>query len=197
MALEDASTTKKGIVQLSSATNSTSESLAATPKAVKAAYDLANGKYTAQNATTAQKGIVQLSSATNSTSESLAATPKAVKVVMDEAQSKLSKDEFLRSISSPKPDIGSVVMAAFLGVAEGGVIMRLSRGQPCPGKALAPVEIVVGGVTGAGTMKGEATFVIGRTNTSAFPGVYQSLGGDGLYTTNGKEAYIGLFVRVG
>ncbi len=42
MALEDASTTKKGIVQLSSATNSTSESLAATPKAVKAAYDLAN-----------------------------------------------------------------------------------------------------------------------------------------------------------
>ncbi|MBS4312457.1 tail fiber protein [Escherichia coli] len=39
MALEDASTTKKGIVQLSSATNSTSESLAATPKAVKAAYD--------------------------------------------------------------------------------------------------------------------------------------------------------------
>ncbi|EHR0065877.1 prophage tail fiber N-terminal domain-containing protein [Escherichia coli] len=39
VALEDASTTKKGIVQLSSATNSTSESLAATPKAVKAAYD--------------------------------------------------------------------------------------------------------------------------------------------------------------
>ncbi|WP_252099539.1 tail fiber protein, partial [Escherichia coli] len=44
-----------------------------------AAYDLANGKYTAQDATTGQKGIVQLSSATNSTSESQAATPKAVK----------------------------------------------------------------------------------------------------------------------
>ncbi|NAQ00334.1 phage tail protein [Escherichia coli] len=39
VALEDASTTKKGIVQLSSATNSTSESLAATPKAVKAACE--------------------------------------------------------------------------------------------------------------------------------------------------------------
>lgn len=39
VALEDASTTKKGIVQLSSATNSTSETLAATPKAVKAAND--------------------------------------------------------------------------------------------------------------------------------------------------------------
>ncbi|EPD6654898.1 tail fiber protein, partial [Shigella flexneri] len=35
VSLEDASTTKKGIVQLSSATNSASESLAATAKAVK------------------------------------------------------------------------------------------------------------------------------------------------------------------
>ncbi|WP_416361153.1 prophage tail fiber N-terminal domain-containing protein [Escherichia fergusonii] len=39
VALEDASTTKKGIVQLSSETSSESETLAATPKAVKSAYD--------------------------------------------------------------------------------------------------------------------------------------------------------------
>ncbi|HEA3602757.1 TPA: phage tail protein [Escherichia coli] len=84
----DASLTAKGFVQLSSATNSTSETQAATPKAVKAAYDLANAKYTAQDATTARKGIVQLSSATNSTSETLAATPKAVKAVMDETNKK-------------------------------------------------------------------------------------------------------------
>ena len=84
----DASLTAKGFVQLSSATNSTSETLAATPKALKAAYDLANAKYTAQDATTAQKGIVQLSSAANSTSETLAATPKAVKAVMDETNKK-------------------------------------------------------------------------------------------------------------
>ncbi|EPX1352655.1 phage tail protein [Escherichia coli] len=84
----DASLTAKGFVQLSSATNSTSETQAATPKAVKAAYDLANAKYTAQDATTAQKGIVQLSSATNSTSETLAATSKAVKAVMDETNKK-------------------------------------------------------------------------------------------------------------
>ena len=84
----DASLTVKGFTQLSSAINSESETLAATPKAVKAAYDLANEKYTAQNATTTQKGIVQLSSATNSTSETLAATPKAVKAVMDETNEK-------------------------------------------------------------------------------------------------------------
>ena len=89
----DASLTAKGFVQLSSATNSTSEALAATPKAVKAAYDLANGKYTAQDATTARKGLVQLSSATNSDSETLAATPKAVKATYDLANGKYTAQD--------------------------------------------------------------------------------------------------------
>ncbi len=88
----DATLTEKGFTQLSSATDSASEALAATPKAVKAAYDLANGKYTAQDATTAQKGIVQLSSATDSTSETLAATPKAVKIAMENASARLAKE---------------------------------------------------------------------------------------------------------
>ncbi|HHA1955728.1 TPA: phage tail protein [Enterobacter ludwigii] len=89
----DASLTAKGFTQLSSATDSTSEALAATPKAVKAAYDLAKGKYTAQDATTAQKGIVQLSSATDSTSEVLAATPKAVKAAYDLANAKYTAQD--------------------------------------------------------------------------------------------------------
>ncbi|AZU84339.1 TPA: tail fiber protein [Escherichia coli] len=89
----DASLTAKGFTQLSSATNSTSETLAATPKAVKAAYDLANRKYTAQDATTARKGLVQLSSATNSTSETLAATPKAVKTAYDLANGKYTAQD--------------------------------------------------------------------------------------------------------
>ncbi|HBA2969202.1 TPA: phage tail protein, partial [Escherichia coli] len=87
----DASLTAKGFTQLSSATNSESEILAATPKAVKAAYDLAAGKASASHthpwnqitgvpaASLTVKGTVQLSSATNSTSETQAATPKAVK----------------------------------------------------------------------------------------------------------------------
>ncbi|HGC4489169.1 TPA: tail fiber protein [Escherichia coli] len=73
-----ASLTAKGTVQLSSATNSESETEAATPKAVKALHDMVTSKYTGQDATTGRKGIVQLSSATNSNSETLAATPKAV-----------------------------------------------------------------------------------------------------------------------
>ncbi|QME83996.1 tail fiber protein [Escherichia fergusonii] len=89
----DASLTEKGFTQLSSATNSESETLAATPKAVKAAYDLANGKYTAQDASTGRKGLVQLSSAINSESETLAATPKAVKTAYDLANGKYTAQD--------------------------------------------------------------------------------------------------------
>ncbi len=96
----DASLTAKGFTQLSSATNSESEILAATPKAVKAAYDLAAGKASASHthpwnqitgvpaASLTVKGTVQLSSATNSTSETQAATPKAVKAAYDLAAGK-------------------------------------------------------------------------------------------------------------
>ncbi|XJH08415.1 tail fiber protein [Escherichia coli] len=88
-----ASLTAKGTVQLSSATDSQSETEAATPKAVKIAYDLARGKYTAQDATTTRKGIVQLSSAINNTSETLAATPKAVKAAYDLANGKYTAQD--------------------------------------------------------------------------------------------------------
>ncbi|EJF5651265.1 phage tail protein [Salmonella enterica] len=89
----DATLKEKGFTQLSNATDSESETLAATPKAVKAAYDLADGKYTAQDATTTRKGLVQLSNATDSVSETLAATPKAVKTAMDNANERLAKDQ--------------------------------------------------------------------------------------------------------
>lgn len=89
----DATLKEKGFTQLSNATDSESEMLAATPKAVKAAYDLADAKYTAQDATTTRKGIVQLSNATDSTSETLAATPKAVKVAYDLANAKYTAQD--------------------------------------------------------------------------------------------------------
>ena len=88
----DASLMEKGFVQLSSATDSTSETLAATPKAVKTVHDLAAGKYTAEDATTAKRGLVQLSNATNSASESTAATSKAVKTAYDLAAGKYTAE---------------------------------------------------------------------------------------------------------
>ncbi|NAK39564.1 phage tail protein [Escherichia coli] len=106
-----ASLTAKGTVQLSSAINSTSEILAATPKAVKAAYDLAAGKAPVSHthpwsqitgvpaASLTAKGTVQLSSAINSTSEILAATPKAVKAAYDLANGKQPADATLTALA--------------------------------------------------------------------------------------------------
>lgn len=76
--IPSATTAAYGVTKLSSATNSTDETTAATPKAVKSAYDLANGKYTKpsdgipkndlandvqnllNNATTANTGVTKL-----------------------------------------------------------------------------------------------------------------------------------------
>lgn len=96
-----ASTDKEGIVRLSSAIDMDSEDQASTPKAVKAAYELADtaksmateaqGKADAAyekatlDATTAVAGRTQLSSEVNSDREDMAATPKAVKSVHDKA----------------------------------------------------------------------------------------------------------------
>ncbi|EPC4376288.1 phage tail protein [Escherichia coli] len=88
----DATLTAKGFTQLSSATNSISETLAATPKAVKAVMDKANNhthpwsQITAvPDGTTDQKGIVKLNNTTNSASTTEAATPSAVKAAMEKA----------------------------------------------------------------------------------------------------------------
>ncbi|WP_052933114.1 tail fiber protein [Escherichia coli] len=106
-----ASLTAKGTVQLSSATDSQSETEAATPKAVKAAYDLAAGKAPVSHthpwsqitgvpaASLTAKGTVQLSSDINSTSEILAATPKAVKAAYDLANGKQPADATLTALA--------------------------------------------------------------------------------------------------
>ncbi|MGL5267239.1 MAG: tail fiber protein, partial [Plesiomonas shigelloides] len=108
----DASLTEKGFVQLSSATESTSEILAATPKAVKAVRDLAAGKYTAEDATTAKRGLVQLSSALDSESEKLAATPKAI----NELRKRISQATFPISEQPLSVDLNTLGSLAHRGV---------------------------------------------------------------------------------
>ena len=70
---QPATTSVVGIVQLSDSTSETSSIKAATPTAVKAAYDKASTA-----ATTSVVGIVQLSDSTSETSSIKAATPTAV-----------------------------------------------------------------------------------------------------------------------
>lgn len=89
-----------GATKLSSAVNSTSEALAATPKAVKTAYDrgtqalnAANAKWTYAQATKTVFGATKLNSDSNSNDETTAATPKAVKAVRDLLASYYTKSE--------------------------------------------------------------------------------------------------------
>lgn len=127
----DATTAAKGFTQLSSATDSVSESMAATPKAVKAVFDLANAKYTAQDATTGQKGIVQLSSSLASTSEIQAATPKAIKAVNDElvkvrdSLGTASKANVVTSMSDTTA--GRVPVVGWLGLGGGARDTNVSK----------------------------------------------------------------------
>lgn len=103
--LSAATTGAAGVVQLSTSTSSTSTSLAATPSAVKSAYDLASSASTTAaaalprsggtmtgaitfagaqpTATTSAAGIVQLNDNINSTSTTQAATANAVKTAYD------------------------------------------------------------------------------------------------------------------
>ena len=77
---QSATTSVVGIVQLSDSTSETSSIKAATPTAVKAAYDKASTA-----ATTSVVGVVQLSDSTSETSSIKAATPTAVKAAYDKA----------------------------------------------------------------------------------------------------------------
>ncbi|HHW8819208.1 TPA: tail fiber protein [Salmonella enterica] len=120
----DGTLTQKGIVKLNSATDSTSTTEAATPSAVKAAYDLANGKAAGSHkhawgditdvpdGTTAQKGIVKLNSATNSTSMTEAATPSAVKAAYDLAKSKTSATNIYTRAQSDARYVQNVMLGA-------------------------------------------------------------------------------------
>ena len=104
--LPAATTAVTGVVRLTNSTSSNAEDVAATPKAVKTAYDLASSANTKANsaytkattpATTSVAGVVQLSSNINSTSETVAATSKAVKSAYDKATANTASINTLRS----------------------------------------------------------------------------------------------------
>ncbi|HBH8029669.1 TPA: tail fiber protein [Escherichia coli] len=99
----DATTSVKGIVQLNSAINSTSTTQAATPSAVKQAYDLALTKWAAVDATTSQKGIVRLNGGVTNADDTMAATSGAVKIAYDAATAPaLGKGQTLKDLKTSR-----------------------------------------------------------------------------------------------
>ncbi|WKU78005.1 prophage tail fiber N-terminal domain-containing protein [Escherichia albertii] len=130
VAMEDASLTTKGVVKLSSAVDSTSESLAATPKAVKAANDNANsrvpsdrkvnGKALTADITLTPKDIGTLNSVTMSFSGG-AGWFKLATVTMPQASSIV----YIALIGGAGYNVGSPQQA---GISE--LVLRAGNGNP-------------------------------------------------------------------
>ncbi|ENT7452938.1 phage tail protein, partial [Shigella sonnei] len=130
VAMEDASLTTKGVVKLSSAVDSTSESLAATPKAVKAANDNANsrvpsnrkvnGKALTADITLTPKDIGTLNSVTMSFSGG-AGWFKLATVTMPQASSIV----YIALIGGASYNVGSPHQA---GISE--LVLRAGNGNP-------------------------------------------------------------------
>ncbi|EON3786255.1 prophage tail fiber N-terminal domain-containing protein, partial [Escherichia coli] len=130
VAMEDASLTTKGVVKLSSAVDSTSESLAATPKAVKAANDNANsrvpsnrkvnGKALTADITLTPKDIGTLNSVTMSFSGG-AGWFKLATVTMPQASSIV----YIALIGGAGYNVGSPHQA---GISE--LVLRAGNGNP-------------------------------------------------------------------
>ncbi|ELV1712344.1 tail fiber protein [Escherichia coli] len=128
--MEDASLTTKGVVKLSSAVDSTSESLAATPKAVKAANDNANsrvpsnrkvnGKALTADITLTPKDIGTLNSVTMSFSGG-AGWFKLATVTMPQASSIV----YIALIGGAGYNVGSPHQA---GISE--LVLRADNGNP-------------------------------------------------------------------
>ncbi|QSZ84686.1 hypothetical protein FYK26_09110 [Escherichia albertii] len=130
VAMEDASLTTKGVVKLSSAVDSTSESLAATPKAVKAVNDNANsrvpsdrkvnGKALTADITLTPKDIGTLNSVTMSFSGG-AGWFKLATVTMPQASSIV----YIALIGGAGYNVGSPQQA---GISE--LVLRAGNGNP-------------------------------------------------------------------
>jgi hypothetical protein len=119
-----ASTAAAGVVQLSDSTSTTSSVLAATPTAVKAAFDKASTA-----ATTSVAGIVQLSDSTSTTSSVLASTPTATKSAYDLADAAIAK-----STVTTAGDIiyRNATVPVRLGIGTAGQVLTVNSGATAP-----------------------------------------------------------------
>lgn len=91
--IPDASLTEKGITQLSSATDSTAEDRAATPKAVKGAYDAASAAQSTANAANTAAVAAQLTADRKLDASAYNATDVLAKILtVDGAGSRLDAD---------------------------------------------------------------------------------------------------------
>jgi len=153
-----ATTSVVGAVQLSDSTSTTSSVLAATPTAVKAAYDKASTA-----ATTSVAGIVQLSDSISTTSSVLASTPTATKSAYDLANGAIAK-----TTVTTAGDIiyRNATVPTRLGIGTAGQVLKVNSGATAP-------EWATMGASGMTLVK-RASFSAVATTTTTFDAVFTS-----------------------
>ncbi|QGU44299.1 phage tail protein [Escherichia coli] len=130
VAMEDASLTTKGVVKLSSAVDSTSESLAATPKAVKAANDNANSRVPSNRKVNGKALTADIT-----------LTPKDIGTLNSVTMSFYGGDGWFKLATVTMPQASSIVYIALIGGAgynvgsphQAGIselVLRAGNGNP-------------------------------------------------------------------
>lgn len=121
-ALPSASTTVKGVTKLNSAINSTSETEAATPKAVKTAYDKGVEAKTAADEAqrTANDGVSKANNAQSSADNA-----------NTNANGRVSKngDTMLGSLTVPRVDTGSIESSGYVNISSNNGVVFYKKGN--------------------------------------------------------------------
>lgn len=160
----DGTLTAKGFVQLSSAVNSASEVLAATPKAVKTANDNANGRLP--------------SGGTAVASTKLATARKIAGVAFDGTA----------DISIPPANVGALPATGTAAAATKLATPRKIAGVAFDG--MADISIAAGNVGAVPTAGGDVGYLANSARYSIKPGVWEGLGALAAQYTNPKSPFL-------
>lgn len=162
--ISSATTAAEGLVQLSSATDSDSETVAATAKAVKAAYDLANGKADASTVSTL------VGEDTDKSARTIANEELAKQLIPENAKESLDTLAEIAAWIQSHPDDASAMNEAIAALQAKGTL-----GTDADSKEYATVKAYVEAYVAA--QVGEATEVASEQDITDIV--------NGLYADNG------------
>ncbi|GIO39084.1 hypothetical protein J41TS12_39450 [Paenibacillus antibioticophila] len=192
--IRDASLTEKGVTQLSSATNSSAEDKAATPKAVKTVNEAAMAAQTTANAANLAAGAAQTAAANAQSAANAAETPTGAQAKVNAAVGSLPSlltsakgnavaaiNELFTSASNGKTAVAAAITGKGVPASGSDTFTQLATkiGQIVTGKRYASgsgdVASGVGKVTISG-LKFTPSFVVVFLNRTAGPWYYAHLG---------------------
>lgn len=150
-----------GVVQLSNSTSETSSTKAATPTAVKAAYDKASTA-----ASTSVAGIVQLSDSTSTTSSILAATPTAVSTLKQTVDSSTKTADY----TLDPADAGKIII---MNASSGSAVITIPLETTFPAGARVDILQIGSVQTSVAPVSGSVT-LNSKSNNRKLSGQYSA-----------------------